>query len=105
MAILNNIAALGNSMLQRPLAGALGRMNTQNQTFYAQQPLLPQLAQEERLRQEQDGLINAGPNRKRGKLKQKAMESPLANMSKTLANNISGLPSNTMSTGLGGLYG
>lgn len=107
MPILNNIQALGNSMLQRPLAGALGRVNTQNMGFYAQQPMLPQMAQEERLRQEQDGLINAGINRKRGKLKEKALQTPMVGMQQAMPGQsaVRGSTGSMAPPSLGGLYG
>jgi len=104
MPIINNVAALGNSMLQRPLSGALGRANVQNQAFYAAQPNIASMAQEERMRQEQDGLINAGPNRKRNKLKEKALQSPMLGMQNSLpGQSVQGLKPAT--GGLGGLYG
>jgi len=107
MPIINNVQALGNALLQRPLAGALGRMNSQNQAFYAQQPQLPQMAQEERLRQEQDGLINAGVNRKRGKLKEKALQNPLASMQSAMPGQsaVRGATGSMAPPSLGGLYG
>ena len=109
MPVISNIQALGGSLLQRPLAGALGRMNTQNQAYFAAQPQLPQMAQEERMRQENDGLINAGANRKRGKLKEKAMQSPLGGM-QMAAPGQSGVRGATGSmmgaaSSMGGLYG
>lgn len=102
MPIINNVQALGSSLLQRPLSGALGRMNSQNQAFYAAQPNLAGMAQEERLRQEQDGLINAGPNRKRNKLKEKALQSPMIGMQSAMPGKA---PMQGMTTALGGLYG
>lgn len=107
MPIISNVQALGNALLQRPLSGALGRMNSQNMSFYAQQPQLPQMAQEERLRQEQDGLINAGVNRKRGKLKEKALQTPLAGMQSAMPGQsaVRGATGSMAPPSLGGIYG
>lgn len=71
-------------MLQRPLAGAMSRAQSQNMGFYAAQPALTQMAQEERLRQDQDGLVYSGANRKRNKLKEKALQSPMIGMQSAL---------------------
>jgi len=103
MPILSNVQALGNSMLQRPLSGALARANSQNMAFYQQQPQLTNMAQEERLRQDQDGLVNLPASRKR-KLKDKALQSPMIGMQNSMpGTSVQGLkPSQG---GLGGLYG
>jgi hypothetical protein len=107
MPIINNVQALGNALLQRPLSGALGRMNSQNMGFYQQQTMLPQMAQEERMRQENDGLINAGQNRKRGKLKEKALQNPLANMQSAMPGQsaVRGATGSMSPPSLGGIYG
>lgn len=105
MPIISNVQALGNSLLQRPLSGALGRANTQNMAFYAAQPQLPQMAQEERLRQEQDGLMNVGPNRKRSKLKEKALQSPMIGMQTAVPGQSAVQSASNASAALGGLYG
>lgn len=90
MALLSNIPAMSNSMLNRPLQGALNRVASQNMGFYASQPTLTNMAQEERLKQEQDGLINTQPNRKK-KLKAKALQSPMVDM----ASAVNGTAANT----------
>jgi len=107
MPIINNVQALGSSLLQRPLSGALGRMNVQNQAYYSAQPNLTNMAQEERMRQENDGLINAGQNRKRGKLKEKALQNPLAAMQTAMPGQsaVRGATGSMAPPSLGGLYG
>lgn len=107
MPIISNVQALGSALLQRPLAGALGRAQSQNMAFYAQQPNLASMAQEERMRQENDGLINAGINRKRGKLKEKALATPLANMQSAMPGQsaVRGATGSMSPPSLGGIYG
>lgn len=102
MPIISNINALGNSLLQRPLTGALSKMATQSMGLYSQVPQLAQMAQEERLRQDQDGLANVMNSRKK-KLKDKAAQSPMVTMQSAMPGsmNVSKLPTQT----LGGLYG
>jgi hypothetical protein len=101
--IITNINALGNSLLQKPLAGALSRVATQSMGLYASQPLLTQMAQEERLRQDQDGLTNVMNSRKK-KLKDKAAQSPMVNMQSAMpgAMNVSKIPGQQT---LGSIYG
>lgn len=104
MPIITNINSLGSSLLQRPLAGALNRVATQSMGLYASQaPQLAQMAQEERLRQDQDGLKNVLNSRKK-KLKDKAAQSPMANMQSAMPGsmNVSNIPGQTS---LGGIFG